>query len=145
MYARPLESGAQSNSYTWRLAGVTCSGASGDARSSAATATRWISTPSAPMTPAGGFMAASAPAGRGNGALAYGAAAVQAAQHFIHAGAIDGRRRVLCSPHGADGESGQKQAISKRKRTPRPRRELRQKHTQMLSAGRDDAAIRGGC
>ena len=30
----------------------------------AATATRWISTPSSPMTPEGGFMAASAPAAR---------------------------------------------------------------------------------
>src|ERR1700747_2312110 len=38
--ARPFESGAQSNSYTCNLAGVTCVGATGAAASTWATATR---------------------------------------------------------------------------------------------------------
>src|SRR5580698_1388617 len=63
-YANPFESGAQSNSYTCRLAGVACVGAIGAVAFAATKATRWISRPSSPITPEGGFIAASAPAGR---------------------------------------------------------------------------------
>src|SRR6185503_5149504 len=62
-YATPFESGAQSNSYACRFAGVTSVGVAADA-SVATIATRCTSTLSSPITPAGGFIAASAPAGR---------------------------------------------------------------------------------